>query len=304
MTPTKTPFSCADGKIYFGLGYSCNNDCLLCVADSRRNPAGNLSTRDLLDYIRRLKRMKNVLLEISGGEPTIRSDFFLIMQAINDAGIESVLFSNGRLFSNKSFCERYSEYPAQCTLIPIHSDNAGEHDFQTQVKGSFGETVAGIQNLYEYGLEVAIKTVITRMNYRKLHEIVRFCAISFPEIRQYGFDSMDLLGSADRNKNMLSVKLKEAVPYIQKAADTAIELGIRPNLLFIPLCLVDEKYRKYIGVNEGLAMYKAPRIESEKVHLTRGPIEKCRECMYVHRCPGTWHSYFNNYGTDEIEPIM
>lgn len=303
MHPNSDRLADVEGKIYFGLGYSCNNDCMLCVADSRNNPAGDLPTRDILDYINRLKCSKRVFLEISGGEPTIRKDFFHIMQAINDAGIGSVLFSNGRLFSNRSFCERYYDCAAQCTLIPIHSDNANEHDFQTQVKGSFNETVEGIKNLFEYGLPVAIKTIVTRLNYKKLPDIVRFCAESFPESTHFGIDALDILGSADRNKGLLSVKLKESVPYIEKAIDVAVELGIRPSVLFVPLCVVKEEYRKYIGLNEGLAMYKAPRIESLEVTLTRGPISKCAGCKYVQRCPGTWHSYFNNHGTDEIEPI-
>lgn len=295
-----------DGSIYCGLGFGCNNDCVLCVANISEKHE-NMSTSQMVAYFDRLIDNKNLTIQISGGEPTIRGDFLYLMEylSVNAPRITKVLLSNGRMFSNTDFTARVSDYPPVCVLVPLHSYEPKLHDMITRRPGSFDETVLGIRNLLEYKIIVIPKIIVNKLNYKLVPDFVEFIAQTFPECKAVGVDTIDLLGSAGANKEMLKVKHTESAPYIQKAIDVAQKYGLHMSVIYMPFCLVEERYRKFISADQFIVMYKDPRDERTKGSLTkeRGTVEACGKCKYVGECPGTWYSYFREFGYDELKPI-
>ena len=83
-------------KIVLFTGYSCNNNCAFCIdADKRGLP--QKSTAELLRETARARNKGAYILEIIGGEATIRPDFCRVVAAAKKLGIPQVsCATNGR----------------------------------------------------------------------------------------------------------------------------------------------------------------------------------------------------------------
>ena len=58
------------------LTYACNLSCVHCLSSSGRRDPRELSTRECMDVIDTLERMQVFYVNIGGGEPTVRPDFW------------------------------------------------------------------------------------------------------------------------------------------------------------------------------------------------------------------------------------
>jgi len=262
----------------------------------------------MIAYFDRIIENEELTIQLSGGEPTLRNDFLYLIEYLSVKGpkITKVLLSNGRRFSNMDFTAKVAAFPPVCVLVPIHSCEPGIHDMITRRPGSFNETVLGIRNMLEYKMIVIPKIIVNKLNYKLVPEFVEFVAQTFPECRAVGIDTMDLLGSAGANKEVLKVRHTESAPYIQRAIDVSLKYGLHVSVIYMPFCLLEEKYRKFISPDQSIVMYKDPRDERVEGNLTkeRGTVDACCGCKYLGKCPGTWYSYFKEFGYDELRPIL
>jgi MoaA/NifB/PqqE/SkfB family radical SAM enzyme len=85
---------------------------------------------------------------INGGEPTVHPQLIEILGAIAETKAEIAVYSNGRKFSNMEFAQAIMKIPNTRITIPVFG---GEHIHEgiTNIKGSFVETIEGINNLTE-----------------------------------------------------------------------------------------------------------------------------------------------------------
>jgi len=58
------------------LTYACNLACVHCLSSSGKRDPGELTTRQCMDIIDELERMQVFYVNIGGGEPTVRPDFW------------------------------------------------------------------------------------------------------------------------------------------------------------------------------------------------------------------------------------
>ena len=151
-------------------------------------PLMDISTRELM---------------FSGGEPTLlgRRLVELIRRVkcfLPQTGLH--ILSNGRLFRYLTFAQELAAIHHQDLVlgIPIYSDVSHEHDFIVQAKGAYDETIKGILNLARCGLQVEIRVVITRVNYKWLPRLAGFIARNLPFSCNIAF--MGLEPSASRSQ--------------------------------------------------------------------------------------------------------
>ncbi len=294
-------------RLYCAFSYECNNNCVHCAVDAENEQKTSLSLTEIIRFLDRLKYMKDFEVELSGGEPTCRPELFYFLERLCTSypGIRKIVLSNGRNFSKMSLAAKFSELDVDNILIPIHADTPQLHDAISQVRGSFDETMLGINNLYDYGLPVGLKTVINGLNIQHMPQLVELLARKFPKSPGISINGLEMKGKALTNKNMVGVRLKDAAPYIEKAIDAANDLGFKIVTFSIPPCVFSEGYRKYAGVKRrSSVLSKTPKVDLRSVDLTYGTVEKCRTCRYYPHCTGTWYSYLDVYGTEEISPIL
>lgn len=150
----------------------CNNRCVGCgnVEFSVNPPLPAWKWRAVFAAIR--PHVAHV--RISGGEPTLHPEFETIVDVLAENDIHFTLFSNGRWADPEILVEKSAVTP-QCkgVLVSLHGHVADTHDAFTGVPGAFSETVNNISLAVQSGIFMATNTVITRLNFDRLHEIIR-----------------------------------------------------------------------------------------------------------------------------------
>lgn len=292
-------------RIYCVLGYACNNNCLLCAVDAEKKKNLSIGKKEIFGLLERLKGPQTVDIEISGGEPTCRQELIIFLEELKKLrNVRCILLTNGRNFANISLAEKISELNLFSTLIPVHGDVPEVHDRITQAPGSFAETIQGIRNLYDCNMRVGLKTIVNGLNYKRLPLLVEMIAKTFPECPNFSINGLDVQGKALENIDTIGVRITDAAPYIEKAMDNAEKYGLNLKAYSIPPCLLGAKYRKYLGKkHRSKVTAKTPTTDMEDVELTYGTVEKCTGCSLFEKCTGTWHTYFDHYGTGELKPV-
>lgn len=296
----------AKNKIQCSFGWECNNACLYCATygESCNNA---LSLEDIPKILEKISNTEDAEVEISGGEPTLKPEMFYFLKQLSTTlpNIEYVLLTNGRNFSKPALASKMSELTPNKIVVPIHADTPKLHDFITQSQGSFNETMLGIKNLYEYNLPVNLKTVINKLNYERLPQMIEMLAQKFPTCSGI-ITNMVILnsGKALENKNLIGVRFKSTTPYLENAIDIGKRYGFKVWIYSAPPCLLSEKYRNYLGTRFHPSLIrKNDEGEITRVKTRNQTAEKCKFCRYVAVCADAWGDYFEMYGTDEVQPI-
>lgn len=297
----------ASSRLYCALGYACNNNCLICVVDSEKKARANLDTAEIINYLKVLDTNPHIKsIEFSGGEPTIRKDFIYILDWVYQRypNICYTIFSNGRRFSDIDLANKMSDYPIKNLIIAVHGKDSKTHDLLTQRKGSFNETFMGIRNLTENRVNVTLKIIPTKQNYKQIPDIVRMIVSSFPDVKTLSFNGIDLGGCALANIDKTGIMLTVAMPYIQEGIHIANSYGVKVYTYSIPRCLFKPEFRKYVGVQKNVGYkYKSPfhNLDSKTDEYGYGPL--CHECSAKDDCAGCWNTYLSAFGTNELKPI-
>jgi MoaA/NifB/PqqE/SkfB family radical SAM enzyme len=164
------------------------------------------------------------------------------------------------------------------------------HDKITNAPGSFTQTIAGIENLLKYNVNVEIRIVINRINYKFLPQIAEYLSIKFPNIPTIAFIAMNIVGNARINAKKVSIRYDEMVPYLERALDIILAKKINTRLYSFPLCVLKQKYRKFA---KRIIFYK------DKVQF----LPQCEYCKCRKMCFGIWKSYIKEINDGEFKAI-
>lgn len=294
---------CPKNRVYCAFGYACNNNCLVCAVDAKAHAMEEVPTDEVIRFIDSLSA-KTDEMELSGGEPTMRKDFLHLTEYIHSKGISYMILSNGRQFSNPFLANKISMHPPENVMVPLHGADSKTHDLLSGANGSFNETIEGMKNIIEYGITLTPKIVVNKLNTAELPRVVDLVGLNFPECKTLTINALDYTGCALKNKDTIGITFSEAAPHIGHAIDSGNSIGLRVRLYTIPICVLGEEYRENVGVKPDTHLRaKTPSMNGRPVPRQYGQIDKCSSCTKKHICTGTWHNYYQLYGTNEIEPI-
>lgn len=303
-------------KVDIKLGYSCNNNCIHCVAQDFKDTClatglpEDLSTEKFEMEMEESRSRGYDLIVFTGGEPTIRKDVLYLLRKARDLGFSLQMQTNGRRFSDMDFVQRMLSIGPMSICIALHAHNAETHDSITRVPGSFDETVAGIRNLVSMGKSPSAKTVISRLNCRLLPQIVKFMitlgvhhiSLTFPH------------GCGNARKFYLDIvpRYNEVASYAISALRTIRDHKISADTEAFPFCILPEfeEYASEIfqAESETTLLKQYGDTEHERDWETARKVMKrkfiqCSECKYDLICEGPWAEYPENYGTEEFCPV-
>lgn len=299
------------------VGFSCNNNCIHCVVSDKINER-DLSFNEIKQLVSEyVCEFGTIELTLTGGEVTIREDFFelmLFVKEMKDAGhiISADMQTNGRMLS----IDEYAIAAAQAMdffLVAMHSCHAETHDAITMVKGSFNQTTRAIHNLKRYaGIDkIAIQTVINRLNFDHLPAIYKFvhdnlglkeCNLTFPHP----------IGVCQSHKIVPSYA--EVRTYVNEALDYCLANGIAPYIEALPFCIWKPcKNRQYAidfakkrninvigygGEKDGAVDYSKLFDEGHAKYQT------CLQCPYVTFCEGVWKEHVAIYPDEDMYRLL
>lgn len=145
----------------------CNLHCAHCYSGSYdRAYPGELTTAEGLSLIADLAEFGVPTLLFSGGEPLMRPDLLQLASAARDAGLRTVLSTNGTRLD----AERAQDVAdAGFSYVGISIDGIGPlHDKMRGSRGAFDSAVAGIRAAQSVGLRTGIRFTIHGLNRHQL----------------------------------------------------------------------------------------------------------------------------------------
>jgi len=158
--------------VWLPITYRCNNRCEWCYAKNEISKTRDLTNENeslFLDFLSDLGVGKIVLI---GGEPTLYKNIFRLIKESTQRNIAVGMVSNGRKLANYDFCKELKDSGIYSTTISIEGSNESLHDKITGVKGSFKQSLSGLENLIKTGIFASTETVMNKDNEQDLENIV------------------------------------------------------------------------------------------------------------------------------------
>jgi [mycofactocin precursor peptide]-tyrosine decarboxylase / 3-amino-5-[(4-hydroxyphenyl)methyl]-4,4-dimethylpyrrolidin-2-one synthase len=151
------------------LTYACNLACAHCLSSSGRRDPRELTTEQAEAVIDELQRMQVFYVNIGGGEPTIRPDFWHLLQYAVDRQVGVKFSTNGvRITPERARFLASTDYVD--VQVSLDGATAEVNDY-VRGPGSFDMALNALQNLQDAGFRDAkISVVCTRHNIDQLDE--------------------------------------------------------------------------------------------------------------------------------------
>ncbi len=151
------------------LTYACNLSCVHCLSSSGKRDPRELSTQQCKDIIDELERMQVFYVNIGGGEPTVRSDFWELVDYATEHHV-GVKFSTNGVRIDKKVAAKLAASDYVDVQISLDGATAEVND-AVRGPGSFAMAVRALENLKEAGFKDAkISVVVTRHNIDQLDD--------------------------------------------------------------------------------------------------------------------------------------
>lgn len=151
------------------LTYACNLACVHCLSSSGRRDPRELTTAEAKAVLNDLRDLQVFYINIGGGEPMIRRDFFEIVDHAIDNGI-GVKFSTNGAFIDAEAARRLAAMDYLDIQISLDGIDPEVND-AVRGEGSHATAVRAMEHLNDAGFEnFKISVVVTRHNVDQLDE--------------------------------------------------------------------------------------------------------------------------------------
>ena len=203
---------------------SCNLFCAHCRASAAKDSyEDELSTEECFHLIDEILEAGRPIIILTGGEPLIRQDVFLIAKYAVTRGLRVVVGTNGTLITEE-MAAKLSDIPVSRLGISVDFPVTELQDDFRGKAGAFEAAMKGIANARRAGIEVQINSTVTKLNIHYLDELLSLSL----RVGASAFHPF-LLVPTGRGKNLESAELspeqyEETLNWIY---DKQLELGER-----------------------------------------------------------------------------
>ena len=271
----------------------CNSNCIMCpTPEIIRKTQQQYSAEQLINIVKYFPN-DACHITITGGEPfLIKKDMFKLLEFLkyNLNSTDYLLLTNGRAFCSKEYTDLFAfSKPDKIKLgIPIHGYNEKTHDYITQAKGSFIQTIRGIKNLIQIHSKIEIRIVVSKLNYLFIDKIAELIVHELKGINCVKIMAMEMTGNAAKNRDQVWIDYPDAF----KACENAIELlalnGIDVGLYNFPLCAVDKRFWDICEKS----------ISEHKIRFA----PQCTDCIVKDACGGVFSGTIR-LAKEKINPV-
>ena len=286
----------------------CNNRCIMCPNPDEFVNSPSEGNYDLKTQIKKLnlylkgtkvyegnKEFDNYI-NLTGGEPTIHRDFFKLIYCFRKelSHIPITLLTNARKFKDEKFTIKFIKLAKQPFSVAVNFPASKKNIFEkiTAVKGSFLETLKGIQNLMKYfNGNIEFRIVLIKQNYKYLDNTLIYLYKKFKKYRNWrvAIIHYEIEGKSLENHKKISVKLSQTARELSKMKEWILNFNREIRLYHYPLCVVDKELRKCCWIT-------LP--EEERIYT-----QKCEKCTLKRKCLGLMLEYYKIYGDYELNPL-
>jgi MoaA/NifB/PqqE/SkfB family radical SAM enzyme len=232
------------------IGQTCNLSCYFCyfskkIADKKHPEHPFFDLDKAKEICKRLRYEYNLnSIDIQGGEATIYSEIFELLDFCNQIGLKPSIITNAIALNNYKYCKKFKTHNVYDFLVSLQG--IGEtYDQVVGMKGGYTKQLGALKNLEELGVPYRVNAVMTMEIIKDIEELGELILNSSARVVNFIYynNSGDQLGQRDKAKIPLyEVLAKKLSPIIDKLEADNREV----NLRFFPFCSVEEKYRKNI----------------------------------------------------------
>lgn len=146
------PFFCV-----WEVTYNCNMKCPFCYVKKYKSPyKPETTTKEAINIINCLSELGTKIINFSGGEPTLRKDFPLLIEHAKKRKMKVFFNTNGSLIKQRA------DELLKADFIRVSLDGTKDvHDKTRNFPGAFKKATEGIKLLKSKGANVMINTVVT-----------------------------------------------------------------------------------------------------------------------------------------------
>ena len=174
--------------------YACNLQCKHCLSSSGTIHQNELSTAEAQNLIDQWAAMQVFYINVGGGEPLFRPDFFTLMQHSLERGIGVKVSTNGTLLDDTAARWIASR---QYFDLQISLDGATEEINDTlRGPGSFHLACQAMQRLSNRDVDFIINVVVTQQNFNQLDQ---FLALAHQHSAQLRLSRLRPTGKGKQN---------------------------------------------------------------------------------------------------------
>ena len=235
-------------------------------------------------------------LQVTGGEPLLRSDLFSILRGIRGATEHLSLVTDGGLIDEEC-ADNFKKIGVSCVQPTLLAGHAVPHN---HLKGTecFDQTLAAIGRLLKRKVPVSVAFVCTSQNYQYFQEMIELCfALG---IQRIAFNRFCATGEGSRTFADLQPTHEMIAECLGVAQWANSALGMKVGIaVSLPLCSVDRK--GYPDLSFGRCS-----VSSTSPGFTIDPFGNVRSCSTSSAVFGNLVSDFteiSNYG-DRWEAII
>ena len=145
-----------------------------------------------------------------------------------------------------------------------------------------------ITKLIENKIDVEIRIVVLKKNFKELENIAKLIVKEIPEVKMVNIMALEMTGNAFKNKKEVWVDYEKIRDYLYNACIFLLKTGIITNLYNFPLCNLDK--RLYSIAHKSITDYKVRYME------------RCEECLVKDQCGGFFNSTIN-VKSIKVKPI-
>jgi len=181
---------------------ACNLNCVHCRASSNLGPhSRELDTVKAIEILDQIREVGKPIIILTGGEPLLRKDIFVLADYGTKKGLRMVMGTNGTLIT-PDITTKTMESGIKRVSVSLDGATRESHDSFRQVHGAFEGAIQGISYLREQGIEFQVNTTVTKYNLLELEDILNL-AVRLGAAAHHIF----LLVPTGRAKEMLSQEL-------------------------------------------------------------------------------------------------
>ncbi len=155
----------------------CNLRCRMCGDQWRADQQiarQTLSLPELERIIQAARRLRTMIISITGGEPLLHPDIYRVLDLVREAGIAAHMCTNGTLLTEERV-EKLARTSLKSISISIDSSIPAVHDQLRGQEGAFQLTMAGIVRLRAAMpfLRININCTLSKVNVHDIAEMAQ-----------------------------------------------------------------------------------------------------------------------------------
>lgn len=227
----------------------CNSNCLMCSQPP-------MDWDDIPKYISINSELIRLIpkdcreLGMTGGEPTLLGEGLIDLVAECKFHLPQTslhILTNARRLATRSYAKALSDVAHDNLVlgIPLFSHDWRRHDYAVQAKDAWFQTMKGIFNCKDFGLDVEIRIILEKPVVEHLWELTDFILQNLPFVKHVAFMGLEVTGYTKANLNSVWMEPLDYASTLEKCVHKCSKGNLNVSIYNLQYCLLPPSVRGF-----------------------------------------------------------